>query len=120
MNCSGKPGFNAPKWSAGGGIEQVAELGDYRLIGTIDGRYRSNRVIGFEYLPQQNSGSDFTADASLTLTDAAERWSVTAWVRNLTDNVVPVIAQFAGSTGNQLTTGYTPPRTYGLRARTSF
>lgn len=120
VNCSGKPGFNSPKWASNVGIDQTIELGGYKIILTADGRYRSNRVIGFEYLAQQNSGSDFIIDASVKLAEIDDEWSLTGWVRNLTNETVPVIAQFAGSTGNNVTTGYSPPRTYGARLRYNF
>lgn len=120
VDCSGKQGFNSPEWSINAGIEQTVELGDYKLVFTGDGRYRSNRVVGFDYLPQENSGSDVTFDASLMLARANDKWSITAWVRNLTDQTVPVLSQFAGSTGNVVATAYAAPRTYGVRARVNF
>ena len=120
VDCSGKSGYNSPKWAINAGIEQGIDLGDYLITLNLDGRYRSNRVTGFEYLAQQNSGSDFTADASVTFGAENERWGITAWVRNLTDRTVPVFTQFAGSTGNNVSTVYQPPRSYGVRARLNF
>lgn len=120
VDCSGKPGFNSPKWAGNVGIEQTIELGSHKLVGTFDGRYRSNRVIGFEFLPQMNSGEDFTMDASLTLAQIDDRYAITAWIRNITDEDVPVLAQYAGSTGGTVTTAYGAPRTYGIRARFNF
>ncbi len=120
VNCSGKPGFNSPKWAANFGAEQLIELGDYKLVLNADARYRGNRVIGFEYLPQQNSTDDFSIDLAATFAEIDDRWSLSAWVRNVTDQRIPVIAQFAGSTGNAITVGYAPPRTFGARLRYSF
>ena len=120
VNCSGKPGFNSPKWASNVGIDQTIELGGHKIVLTADGRYRSNRVIGFEYLAQQNSGSDFTIDASIKFAEIDDKWALTAWVRNLTNETVPVFAQFAGSTGNNIVTSYSAPRTYGARLRYNF
>lgn len=120
VDCSGKPGFNSPEWASNVGIDQTFEIGDYKLVLTADGRYRSNRVIGFEYLAQQNSGSDVIIDASIKFAEIDDRWSLTGWVRNITNETIPVIAQFAGATGNNVTTGYSPPRTYGARLRYNF
>jgi iron complex outermembrane recepter protein len=102
------------------GFEQTVNLSGYKIVLNGDARYRGNRVIGFEYLPQQNSGSDVTLDASITLAEIDDKWSLTGWVRNITDERVPVISQFAGSSGNAVTTGYAPPRTYGARLRYKF
>ena len=120
VNCSGKPGFNSPEWASNAGIDQTIELSNHKIVLTADGRYRSNRVIGFEYLAQQNSGSDFTIDASIKFAEIDDKWALTAWVRNLTDETVPVFAQFAASTGNNIVTSYAAPRTYGARLRYNF
>ncbi len=120
VSCNGKSGYNAPKWSVNLGIQQTAELGDYKLILTGDARYRSNRVIGFEQLPQQNSGADTTFDATATFMPENEKWSITAYIRNITDVAVPVLTQFSGTVGNVVSTNYAPPRTYGVRATVKF
>jgi iron complex outermembrane receptor protein len=120
INCSGKPGFNAPKWSLNGGLEQRFELGDYEVIFNGSARYRSNRVLGFEYLVQQDSGSDVTLDASLAFGPADGKWELTAWVRNLTDKQVASTNYYSGTSGSVFTSSYLPPRTYGVRARMNF
>lgn len=120
VDCAGKSGLNSPKWSLDGGIQQFADFGDYRATLFVSGRYRSNRVIGFDYLPQQNSRSDFTADAALTVGPRSEAWSITAWVRNLTNNTVPVLTQFTSAVAGAVTTNYAPPRTFGVRGEVKF
>lgn len=120
INCSGKPGFNSPKFSFNAGIEQTISIGDYDLVATVDGRYRSNRVISFEYLSFQNSGKDFSVDASLRFGPSSGKWSVTGYVQNIGNQLIPSLSNFAGSTGNVAVTNYTAPRTYGIRAAVSF
>jgi iron complex outermembrane receptor protein len=120
VDCSGKRGFNAPKWSINAGIEQRLELGGYELTFNGSGRYRSNRVLAFEYLPQGNSGSDVMFDASLSLAPTDEKWVLTGWVRNLTDETVPTTGIYVGTVGGTITSNYQPPRTYGLTARVNF
>ena len=95
-------------------------MGGYKLILTGDARYRSNRVIGFEQLPQQNSGSDTTFDATATFMPENEKFAITAYIRNITDVAVPVLTQFSGTVGNVVSTNYAPPRTYGVRATVKF
>ena len=93
---------------------------DYELTLSADGRYRSDRVIGFERLPQENSGSDTTFDLNGRFGPVDGPWQVSAFVRNLTDEAVPVLGQYNSSTGGTLATNYAPPRTYGLRISSKF
>ena len=121
VDCSGKPGFNSPRWAFNGGIEQSVPLSDeLQLVFNVDGRYRSNRVTSFEYLQFQNSGETFTADASVRLGSEQGKWAITAFVQNLTDALVPTLSNFAGTTGNVIVTNFAPPRTYGLRLSAGF
>ena len=118
VDCSGKSALNSPKWTANFGIEQTVEFGDMKLIGSVDGRYRGAREIGFNYIPESRIDSDFTMDATLTLGDIDDRWSLTGYVRNLTNEAVASIVQIGS--GNVVGANYQPPRTYGLRAKFNF
>lgn len=120
MNCAGQPGFNSPKWAINLGLEQVFEIGTKQVTFNIDGRYRGDRVVGFEYLAQQRTGEDFTVDASLKLASEDDRWSVTAWVQNLTNQSVLVSNFFNSTVAGHLTSYYSAPRTFGVRAKVSF
>ncbi len=120
VSCNGRPGYNAPRWSVNLGLEQTIELGASKLIFTGDARYRSNRIIGFEQLPQQNSGSDTTFDASATFLPEGEKFAISAYIRNITDVAVPVLTQYAGGVGGVVATNYAPPRSYGVRATIKF
>ncbi len=120
VNCSGKPGFNSPKVAFNAGIEQTMAIGDYELVATVDGRYRSNRVTTFDYLSFQNSGSDFSADASLRFGPNSGKWSITAYMQNIGNRLIPTFSNFAGTTGNVVATNYSAPRTYGVRIAASY
>lgn len=120
VDCSGRAAFNSPKWSVNGGIEQTVPLGDYKLVLNGSARYRSNTVVGFEYLPQQNSGKNVTFDAGVVFGVADDRWSLSGFVRNIADRRVKSFVQYAGATGGTLSTIYVPPRTYGGRLSYKF
>jgi iron complex outermembrane receptor protein len=113
IDCSGRPALNAPEWTVNLGVEQTVLLGDFELTGAVDGRYRSNRVVGFSYLPTSNSGDDITLGASLTLRPDLGSWYITSFIRNITDEAMPTLRQVGA--GNVASTVYEPPRTYGLR-----
>ncbi|WP_425228933.1 TonB-dependent receptor [Sphingomonas sp.] len=120
VDCAGQRGYNSPRWSFNAGGDQSFTVGDYRATLTGEVRYRSNRVIGFERLPQQNSGDDTTVDLSVTFGPADERWMLTGYVRNLFDVTAAAAAQFSGSTGNSISTNYYPRRSYGVRGSVKF
>lgn len=120
VDCSGLPGFNSPEWSVNLGADHTFEIGAYELTVTGEGRYRSDRVIGFERIPQQFSGADTTFDLNARFGPIEGPWELAAYVRNVTDVAVPVLAQYAGSTGGTVATNYAPPRTFGVRMTARF
>ncbi len=77
-------------------------------------------MTSFEYLSFQNSGSDFSADASLRFGPSTGKWSLTGYIQNIGNRLIPSLSNFAGTTGNVVVTNYTAPRTYGVRAAASF
>ncbi|HEU0067003.1 MAG TPA: TonB-dependent receptor [Sphingomonas sp.] len=120
IDCAGKPSYNSPRWSINAGLDQTIPLDTVKVVVSGEGRYRSNAVIGFDYLPQQNTGNNWSFDASVALADMDDRWSITGFVRNITDNAIKTFAQFADTTGESLSSTFTPPRTYGLRVGYKF
>jgi iron complex outermembrane recepter protein len=120
VDCSGQAGYNAPKWSINFGLEQTVNLGDYKVVLNGDMRYRSRRWVGFDYLPQQSAPGVTVYDASIQFGPQSEKWSLVGFVRNLSNANVPVLTQFASSTGNVLVSQYQPPRTYGIRGIMKF
>ncbi len=120
VDCSGKRAYNSPKWSINAGVDQTIPMGDYKAVVSGSLQYRSNTVIGFDYLAQQNTGRNTTYDASVSFGAANDRWTVTGYVRNITNRAVPTYAQYVGSVGNQISSTFSPPRTFGARAAFKF
>ncbi|WP_144094604.1 TonB-dependent receptor [Croceicoccus sediminis] len=118
IDCSGKPSLNAPKWTVNLGLQQTFELTDYEIIATIDGRSRSNRVTGFNYLPTGNSGNDFTLDASISLVPIDKGFTAGLYMRNITNEAMPSLYQLGAA--NVASVKYEPPRTYGVRVGYEF
>ena len=67
VDCSGQSALNAPDLTLTAGIQQIWELENFELIGNLDARYRSERQIGFSYVPGSQADAVTTADLSLTL-----------------------------------------------------
>ena len=119
IDCSGKDALNAPELTITAGIQQIFELdGGFELIGNLDARYRSEREIGFSYVPGNRADAVTTADVSLTLVPPSGNWQLTGYVRNVTDEAVPTVYQLGA--GNVIGASYEPPRLYGLRFGVDF
>ncbi len=118
IDCSGRPALNAPDWTINLGVQQTFEMRDYEVIATLDGRYRSDRVIGYNYLPTGNSGSDVTLDASVSLVPYDRGFTATLFIRNLTDEAMRSLYQLGAANVAGVT--LEPPRTYGLRVGYKF
>ena len=118
IDCSGMPALYAPDWTISLGVEQAIETAVGEFVANLGGRYRSDRVIGFHYLPTGNSGEDLIVDASLSFAPEDTGLTITAFARNLTDEAVPATYQIGA--GNVTSSAYEPPRTYGVRASFDF
>lgn len=119
VDCSGKPALNSPRWTINLGAQQTIGLGEYQLVAGVDSQYQSSRYVGFEYLPQQLQDASWATNAQLTLSPTSDRWSISAFVRNIENNrpllntmIVPATSILAGGTG--------APRLYGLRLSARF
>ncbi len=113
IDCSGKPALNAPKWTVNLGVQQTFAFPGFDIVAAIDGRYRSDRVVGFNYLPTGNSGEDVTVDASLSLVPPDRGFNAMLFVRNLTNEAMASLYQLGAA--NVASVTLEPPRTYGLR-----
>lgn len=113
IDCSGLPAYNSPKWTINLSGQQTIRLDSYKIVLTADTQYRSSRYIGFGYLPQMLIRSTWTTNAEIQLSPNSNRWSVSAYVRNIENDRIPFYS--AESSENFLVANTTAPRTYGLR-----
>lgn len=120
VDCSGKPGYNSPRWAVNAGIDQTIPLGALEVVLNGALHYRANAVVGFDYLPQQNTGANTTFDLGASIGDAEDRWTLSGFVRNVTDETIPSYVQYSGTLGGVVTAIYNSPRTYGARLAYKF
>ncbi|GAA5054584.1 hypothetical protein GCM10023208_17570 [Erythrobacter westpacificensis] len=118
IDCSGKPALNAPDWTINLGVQQTFEMRDYEVIATLDGRYRSEREVGFNYLPTGNAGDDVTIDASISLVPYDKGFTASVFVRNLTNESMRSLYQLGAA--NVASSTFEPPRTFGVRVGYAF
>lgn len=113
----------APDWTISAGYHHDFQMAKGYLRALVTGRYESSFFGDFRHTPGAYQPSYAKADASLTYYDADGRWSLGAWIKNITDKAV-IAATAAGSNfplNAQGATGFIEdPRTYGLRATFNF
>lgn len=117
INCSGLPGYDAPKLTMNLSAEQTVPLGAYKVVFGGDTQYRSGRYTYVDYQPEQYQRASWTSNAQVSFGPADNRWSVSGFVRNIENNrllVAPIAFQ-------GLVAAYTSaPRTYGARLSARF
>jgi iron complex outermembrane receptor protein len=119
VDCSGKRAPYAPEWTLNLGVEQAFELAGGRLVAEARLRYQSETLTGLDFTPLEYQGDATTLGASLTYTTAGERYYVTAFGNNLTDETL-VANSFQPPFGAFVVGTLRPPRLYGLRLGTRF
>jgi iron complex outermembrane receptor protein len=126
IDCSGRPVPNAPKWSAVAGYNHTFALANGgSLVGDFTVRHRSETISGEEQLPVERNESYTTEDFTLTYQQPGDRWSVAAYVYNLSDEHSTTSSFFYGGTSTGVNavgpiTLQNPPRTYGIRVNLTF
>jgi len=91
-------------------------MGEYELIGNLDVIYRDDQITDFSQVEEVTADAHTLVDLTVTL--AAEDWSVSVFGRNLGDERYT-------SSSNLSAYGMAfglpnPPRTYGIRFRADF
>ncbi len=119
IDCSGQVGINAPKWTVNFGAEQVIPIGDYQLVLSADGQYRSGRYVGFDYISTEYVDHVFTANAQVSIGAKDGRYALAAFVRNIGNDRSPIYGTPAPAT-NLIVSLPGTPRLYGLRLSTRF
>jgi iron complex outermembrane receptor protein len=120
VDCAGQGGYNSPEWSLDIGAEQTWRLGAQSIVLGVDTAYRSESMKGFDFLAEQLAEAYWSTNASLALESVAHRWSITAFVRNIEDARHKSTSQYNSATGGTVSSVYSAPRIYGVRATKSF
>ena len=119
VNCSGFPVPNTPKWSALASYSHTFALfNSGSLVSILTGHYKSSNIGGQEQLPTEKYGGYGTADYTLTYDHPGDRWSVTAYVYNLTDRETYIGSYLYAPVGP--ITVQNPPRLFGMRFNSKF
>lgn len=115
IDCSGREGLRSPEFSANLGIQQTVNMGDLELVANLDTRYRGERELGIDYIPDQRADDNLTVDLSLTLASQDHFWYVSAYVNNATDEEIKSNTTYFHTVNDVVSSMYLPPRTFGVR-----
>ncbi len=117
VNNSGKMMQRTPKWQGALGMEATTSVGSWKdaLSGRLSYRYQGKMPWAPENTAwEQGYG---TLDGRVTLTSPEKGWTVSAYAKNLTDEVyrTNIIVFF-----NDEMSSYGAPRTYGMELSVPF
>lgn len=110
----------APKFTANGLVRKEWPAFGGSMAVQADFKYSSSSYAGISNAPALKLDSYLVANARITFTGADDNWDISAFVNNLTDEEVPIMAyDTVGSSGYNLR-AYGPPRWYGVRVGLRF
>lgn len=120
LDCSGFRPPNAPKWTINLGAQQTIPLGNGGKV-VLNGRshYQSRTLTGLEFLPIESQDGYWMLDASVTYAAPDDRFFVTGFINNATDETV-IGNTFPPPLSRFVVGSLRPPQTYGVRAGVRF
>lgn len=119
INCAGKPGYQAPRWTINLGVEHTIPLGANKLVASVDTQYKSSRYVGFQFLPNQLVNANWTSNARLSYGSENNSWSASVYVRNIGNDQSNTASQVFNAAS---VSTYIPaaPRTVGVQMTSKF
>lgn len=120
-DCSGQQMVNAPEWTVNLGVEQNFPLANGGSIAAqIDTRWEDERELNTSYFLYSRVESQHRSNATLSYNAPEDQWSVTAYIRNIEDDVTLDVAEPGVNQSGIIAATLRPPRQYGLRFRVNF
>ncbi|MBN8814326.1 MAG: TonB-dependent receptor [Sphingomonas sp.] len=120
VDCSGYPAFNAPKWTINFGLQQTFNVSDrYKFVFSADTQYRSSHYAFYYFTADELVGGVWRSNALLSFGPSDNRWSVSAYVRNIENKrTILFIPEHPSLTA--ATAQLAAPRTFGGRVSMKF
>lgn len=121
-SLKGNPLPLSPRWSGTVSFEHVFPLdngGD--IAASASTQFASGRWVSSDYaLPYAHVGGYAKVDLSLAYNSPEDKWSVTAWARNITNKAVYTQAITGGFTAGSYSGNIQAPRTFGASLKVNF
>ncbi len=123
VNCAGQTPLRSPEWTMIGNFEQSFPLnngGKVMAEGRI--RYETDFQNDVSFIPETKGYDTARVDLGLSYIAADDRWSIKAYVNNVTDVTTITSATMNNSYAQLQAVAIVlyAPRTYGLRAQIKF
>lgn len=120
VDCTGMPLPRAPRFIGSAGWDHVIPLSYGSLQFGADLQFASSRYLTFNFTPAVHADAYRTLNVNVGYSAPANKWSVGAFVRNVTDET-----QYTGGFDTIYSSPLTavavnPPRTFGARAGVKF
>ncbi len=120
VDCSGKRAPYAPEWTVNLAAEHTLQLGNgAQVVAGARVHYQSEILTGLDFTPLQYQDSYVSVGASITYNSNDNKYYVTAYGNNLTDETV-VANSFQPPFGSFVVGNLRPPRLYGVRLGARF
>lgn len=121
FDCSGLDLVRAPKWSGRVAYTRTQPIGEAgTLIFNAQMKFSGSYWLTNEFTPLGRHPSYQTYDAALTWQSANERFSLTGFIKNITDKAVYYGGVQSGALSDAVVGQIGAPRTYGGRFRMTF
>jgi iron complex outermembrane recepter protein len=120
VDCSGQRAPYAPEWVVNLLAEHTFLLrAGARVIAGARAHYQSETLTGLDFTPLQYQGGYVSFGASITYATSDNKYYVTAFSNNLTDETV-VANSFQPPFGSFVVGSLRPPQLYGVRLGARF
>ncbi|WP_044562406.1 TonB-dependent receptor [Azospirillum sp. B4] len=114
----------SPEWTINLGYQHMWDMASGAMItARVDSVYVVTQNLDYRNFAVTEQKAYTKTNLSLAYDDADRRWRVMAYVRNLENNAVLVVASpDTNGSGNRLagSGSYAPPRTYGVKVSATF
>ena len=123
VDCSGTTPLRSPRWTLSGSVEQTIPLRNGgRLIGEARARYETEFSADVSYVPEAQTYGTTRVDLGLGYATAHDRFTIKAYVDNLTDEetISNATQNTSYAINGVMGINLQAPRTYGVRSLFNF
>jgi iron complex outermembrane receptor protein len=117
-DCAGKTIIGAPRYTVSSSIEYTVPVSIGAVVARVSYNFQS--PVNFEATnsPRFRGDTRNIVDTHIALSTA--RWDLSAWAKNVTDDVYVAYRDDRSAIGARQTTAYGDPRTFGVTATFRF
>ncbi|MET3762263.1 TonB-dependent receptor [Sphingomonas sp. UYEF23] len=119
IDCSGFQLARTPELTGSASVAQSFDLGAGKVVANADMTYAASRWLAVDFIPIERAKAYATLGLALTYRAPRDRYSVTGFVRNVT-NATPYTFSITGGLFPVYSANLSSPRSYGVRMSANF